>query len=68
MGETDAGVEQGGGGCPYLKPYILGGGSVGPVVQVRDMVYDAAYCEGVGRVLPQSGLQANRESTLEREG
>ena len=68
MGEADAGIEQGGGGCRDLGPDILGGGSVGPVVQVIHMDDDAAHWEGVGRIPPQGGPQADREATSEREG
>ena len=55
MGEADTGIDQGGGGCPDLGPYILGGGSVSPVVRVRDMGDDAAHREGVGQIPPQDG-------------
>ena len=68
MGAADAVVEQGGGGCPDLGPDILGGGSVGTIVLVRDMGDDTAHWEVVGGVLPQGGTQADRGSTLEREG
>ena len=47
MGKADAGLEQGGGICQDLRPDILGGGSFGNVVRVRDVVDDAAYQGGV---------------------
>ena len=68
VGKADAGVEQGGGGCPDLGTDILGGDSVGNVVRVRDVGDDAAHQEGVGRITPQYGTQYVREATLEREG
>ena len=68
VGEADAGVEKVGGVCPYLGPDILGAGSVVPVVQAGDVVYDTAHREGVGRIPPQGGPQADIEPTLEREG
>ena len=43
MGKADAGLEQGGGICQDLRPDMLGGGSFGNVVRVRDVVDDAAY-------------------------
>ena len=68
MGEADMSIEQGGGGCPDLGPDILGGGSVGIVVRVRDVGDDAAHQEGVGQIPPHGGPQDDREVTLEREG
>ena len=64
VGEADAGFEQGGGGCLELGPDILGGSSVGTVVQVRDVGDGAAHWEGVGRIPPHGGPQADREETL----
>ena len=60
MGESDAGLEQGGGECLDLGPDILGGGAVGPIVQVRDVVDDDANWEGVGRIPLQVGPQFDK--------
>ena len=67
VGESDAGIEQVGCGCLDLGTDILCGGSVGPVVRVRDVGDDAAHWEGVGKIPPQVSLQADREATSERE-
>ena len=63
VGEADAGLEQGGGGCPDLGTDILGGGAVGPTLQVRDMANDAAHQEGVGWIPLQGGPQSGIEAT-----
>ena len=66
VGEADADIYQGGGGYLDLGPDILCGGSVGPVVKVRDVGYDATHQEGAGRI-PQQGVPlAYRKETLER--
>ena len=67
MGATDKGAEERGCGCPDLGTYILGGVPVGNVLHVRDMGDDPTHQEGVERIPPQGGLQADREATLERE-
>ena len=41
-----------------LRTDILGGGSVGLVVRVRDVVHDATHQEIVGRIPQQGGLHA----------
>ena len=66
MGAADAGVDQVGGGCPNLEPDILSGGSVGPVVWIRDVRDDTAHWGGIGRIPPQGGLQADWGETLVR--
>ena len=66
VGKSDAGIEQGGIVCPDLGPDIHGGGSVGPVVQVRYVGEYATHWEGVGHISSQGGPQADRESTSER--
>ena len=68
MGKADTSVDQGGGGCSDLGSDILGGGSVGNVVWVRDVGDDAAHQEGVERIPPQGGLQADMTTTSERAG
>ena len=54
VGKADAGLDQGGVGCPDLGTDILGGSSSGPLVQVRYVGDDAAHWEGVERIPPQS--------------
>ena len=49
MGAADSGFDQGGSGCPYIGKDLLGGGTIGPAICVRDMGTDTAYVEGVGR-------------------
>ena len=53
---------------PYLGPDLLGGGSVGHDIRVKDMGDDTPHWEGFGRIPPQGGTQADREATWEREG
>ena len=55
-------------GCPDLGPDILGGGTVGIVVRVKDVGDNPTHWEDVGRIIPQGGPQADREATLDREG
>ena len=45
--ETGKGAGKRGCGCPELGPDILGGGTVGIVVQVRDVGDDPTHQEGV---------------------
>ena len=68
VGGDYANIDQGGGGCPDLKPDIIGCGAVGPVVRVRDGGDDIVNWEDVRRIPSQGGLQADREATSEREG
>ena len=68
MGKDDAGVDQGGGGCSDIGPDIIGCGSIGPIVRVRDMGDVAAHKLGVGRIPPQGGPQDYREATSYRVG
>ena len=60
--------KQEGFGCPDLGPDLLCSGPVGPVVRVGDVSDDPQNWEGVGRITPQGGLQADKEATLSREG
>ena len=59
MGKDDAGVEQGGGGCLDISPYILGGGLFGTVVQVSDVGDDTLHQGGAGQIPPQGGPQCD---------
>ena len=52
MGTAYSGVEQGGSGCPDIGEDILGSGTIGTDIQVRDIGTDAAYEEGVGQISP----------------
>ena len=49
---ADSGTENRESGCPDIGEDILGGGQIGPAIQVRDMGPDTVYAEGVGRILP----------------
>ena len=61
--EADAG--EGGGGCPDLRTDILGGGSVGPIIQVEYVGDYTAHWEGVGPIPPHCGPQDGRETPSE---
>ena len=63
MVAVESGIEQGGIGCPDIGTDLLGGGTIGPDIWVRYMVPDAAYEEGVGRIPPQGGPQADGMAT-----
>ena len=66
MGASVQGVNQGGCICPDLGENLHGGVSGGPNVWVRDVGDDTAHWEGLGRIPPQGGLQADGTTTLER--
>ena len=68
MGATESYIDQGERGCPYIETYLLGGDAIGPAIRVRDMVPEAAYEYGVGRITPQGGLQADRTSAVDGAG
>ena len=55
MVDTDKGDGKRGYGFLDLGPDILGGGTVGIVVWVRDVCDDPTHQEGVGRIPPQVG-------------
>ena len=44
--------DQGGSRCPDIRADILGGGTIGPNIRVKDMGPDTAYAEGVGQIPP----------------
>ena len=52
MGASDSGNEQVGSRCPYIGADILGGGTIGPDLWVRDMGPDPADAEGDGLIPP----------------
>ena len=64
MGAADEGYKQGGFKFPNLRPDLLGRSPVGHAVRVGDVCHYPSYWEGVGRIPPQGGLQADREATL----
>ena len=49
---ADSGIEQEWIGCPNIGTDIIGGGTIGPNIQVRDMSPDTAYTEGAGQIPP----------------
>ena len=52
VGAADSGTEQGGSRCPYIRADLLGSGTIGPTIWVRDIVPDTAYAEGDGQIPP----------------
>ena len=52
MGAANSGVEQGGRGYPNIRIDILGGGAIGPDIQVIDISPDTVYAEDVGWIPP----------------
>ena len=48
-----------------MVTYLLGGGTIGPAIWVRDMSTDAAYKEGFGQIPPQGGLRDDGMATVE---
>ena len=55
VGEADAGLDQGGGGCPNLGSDILVNGAVDPDIHIQDVSDDTTHREVVGRIPPQGG-------------
>ena len=51
-----------------LRPDLLGSGSVGHDLRVRDVIHDTTYWEGFGQITPQVDPQADGEATSERTG
>ena len=47
---------------------IFFGGTIGPAIRVRDMGPETAYAEGVWRIPPYGGLQADGTETAEGTG
>ena len=68
MGAADSDIDQGRRRCPYIGTYLLGGGAIGPAIQVRDMSPDAVYEEGVWRIPPQGGPQDDCTANTEGSG
>ena len=61
-------VDQGGHGCPNFGENLRGSGSGGSGVWVGDMGDDTTHWEASGKISPQGVPQADRKTTLEREG
>ena len=68
VGAADSYTDQGGSGCPDIRTDLLGSGALGPAVRVRDMGPDTAYEEGIGRITPQGGPQADGTAAVEGAG
>ena len=68
MGAADLNIEHGGSGFPEIGTYLLGYSAIGNGVWVRDMGPDAVHEEGVGRIPPQGGPQADMAATGEGVG
>ena len=63
MGAADEGAGQREGRCPDLKLDIFDGSPVNNALRVRDMGNDPTHQEGVGKIPPQVGPQADGEAT-----
>ena len=50
VGVADLGTDQRGIRCPDIGVDLLGGGTIGPAIWVREMGPDIAYAEGTGRI------------------
>ena len=55
--------DQKGLGCPDLGETLGGSGSGSNTVRVKDVNYDKAHWEGLGRIPPLGGLQDDRNIT-----
>ena len=52
VGAADLGTEQGGRVCLGIRADLLGGGTIGPDLRVREMGHNPADAEGDGRIPP----------------
>ena len=68
MGTTVQGVGKGGHGLPDTRNNLRGSGPGGPAVWVGDMGDENLHWDGVGRIPPQGGPQADGTETSEGEG
>ena len=68
VGADDSILELGWCGFPDLGEDLPGSGSVGHNLLVRDVGHDTPHWEGLGRIPPQGGPQADGEETSERTG
>ena len=68
MGADESGIYQGGSECPYIGADLLGGGTVGPALRVRDMGPDPADTEVAGRIPTYVGPQTDGATTAEGTG
>ena len=48
VGAADSGTEQGGSGCLDIRADLLGGGTIGPAIWVKDVDPDTAYDRFLG--------------------
>ena len=64
MGADVFGAEQGGSVCLYLVEGLWGVSSGGNSLQVVDVGNDTNHWEVFGRIPPQGGPQADRETTF----
>ena len=65
---TVQGIGKGGRGCPDARKNLCGGDKGGSDVWIGNVGADNAHWEGLGRIPPQGGPQADWMPALEREG
>ena len=63
VGAADSDVYQGGCGCPDLRTYLNGSGSVGHALWVGDVGHYTPHWECFGQIPPKGVPQADWEST-----
>ena len=68
VGADELGTEQGGSRCPDIGEDLLGGGTIGPTIWVRDISPDTSYAEGAGQIPLKGGPQTDGEATAEVTG
>ena len=68
MGAVFQGFEKGVCGCLDLGENLLGGGSGGSNVRVRDVGDDTTHWEGFGRIPPQGGPKDDGMTTSDQAG
>ena len=65
---AESGTEQVESGCLDIGADLLGGSTIGPDIQVRDMGPDTAYAEVYGRIPLQGGPYTDGAKTAEGTG
>ena len=68
VGAADSGNEQGDRGCSDIRAYLLGSGTIGAAIRVRDLGPYPAYAEGAGQISTQGCPQTDGAATAEGTG